>query len=68
MSGKAHILRGRGKQPYRFHVKARNGRILCHGEGHPTAAKARRALKTLILTITDAALEIVDHTKKRGQP
>lgn len=41
---KVEIYRSRsGKQPWRWRVRARNGRIICQGEGHPTKAKALRA-------------------------
>lgn len=39
---------------YRWRLKARNGRIVCQGESHPTYAAAKRAVEGVALAFMQA--------------
>lgn len=43
-----------------WRLVARNGRIRCQGEGHPSRSNARRALDTLIEDIRADDVELVE--------
>lgn len=47
---------------YRWRLKARNGRIVCQGESHPTYAAAKRAVEGVALVfMQDGGMpEVVD--------
>lgn len=68
MTATVTIYKSRGKQPYRWHLKSANGRILCSGEGHKTPSHARRAVTTVMRAFCEDDLRFVYHTKqKRGR-
>lgn len=44
------VWEGSDGQHY-WHIRARNGKIVCHGEGHPSKGKAIRAARGVVTTI-----------------
>jgi uncharacterized protein YegP (UPF0339 family) len=48
---KGIVFKGRGKQPWRWRIQSRNGKIIADGEGHPTAWTARMALQRTVRSI-----------------
>ena len=44
---------------YHWRLRAANGRILCHGEGHPSRANARRAAEGVMRAFLHVDLKIV---------
>lgn len=51
------VWKGAGAQPWRWHLKAANGKTIAQGEGHPTRAKAIRAAKGVILSVWASLIE-----------
>lgn len=45
------VWEGGGNQPWRWHLKAGNGKTIAQGEGHPTRAKAIRAAEGVIRAV-----------------
>jgi uncharacterized protein YegP (UPF0339 family) len=46
------VYRGRGVQPWRWRLRARNGKIIADGaEGYATRGSVRRAAKRLVLVL-----------------
>ncbi len=43
MTMQIEIWKGRGKQPWRWHIRAKNGKVVADAEGFPTRNHARRA-------------------------
>lgn len=42
------LIQSRRNRQWRWRIKGGNGEIVGHGECHPTAAKARRSVETMI--------------------
>lgn len=47
MNGTVETFRGRGKQPYRFRLKGRNGQIIAQSEGYTRLTNARQTARLL---------------------
>ena len=59
---KIHIFEDASGE-FRWHIRARNGRVVCQGESHPTYGKAKRAVESLVKSIwrLDRTPPIIDH-------
>lgn len=57
---KIEIIKKRHKQPYRFHLVAANGRILCHSEAYASLAGAEKAIKLIRAGVASAEVITID--------
>jgi uncharacterized protein YegP (UPF0339 family) len=50
--GSVEVFKGKGIQPWRFRVRARNGEIIATSEGYLTKWNVKRAVRKAFPTIT----------------
>lgn len=55
---KIEVEKGSDGQWY-WHLRGGNGRVMCSGEGHPSAANARRAADGVMRAMRHPALRVV---------
>ncbi len=57
------VFRGKGKHPWRWRLRSKNGQIMAHSEGYTRKASAFRAVHQLTRTIRATLIKIVEIDK-----
>lgn len=54
------LFKGKGRQPFRFRVKAPNGETILTSESYPSASNRNRAVRSLIENLFVSTVRVVD--------